>query len=128
MPVALPSIDSESTSQHISIDFTIPLHIINHGRCELTWVSKTSNTSLSSRPAEPSHRNRSNGIGGIFSLEHTYHSANELVPTSEAQSLILPVSLVEEDDVQIDLMGLDDVPQLCEDLALKLSLLDFDEF
>ena len=61
-------------------------------------------------------------------LNANHQSADELVTASKTETFVLPVRLVEEDDVKIHRVNIDDIFQLCEDVALVFALLGLDEF
>ena len=61
-------------------------------------------------------------------LLHRHHEgADELIPTLQAQQFVLPVALVEEDDVEGDGVSLVDLAQLGQDLTLIIALLGQDK-
>ena len=57
-----------------------------------------------------------------------HHGADELVSSLQTQKFILPVGLVEEDDVEGDRVGFVDGGQFGEDVLLIFSVLGADEF
>ena len=60
-------------------------------------------------------------------LHRSHHGTNELISTLQTKQLILPVGLVEEDDIEREGVRLCHISKFSQDVCLILTLLILDK-